>query len=134
MKIINKNFLLFEMVVGIISLGIIPALYALCNQIYTIDIFVIPTIAINLIAGIATWCTCKTDTWADLLMWQSLYLLLIMAVLLIFFNLLIRDLQCLSFSILFGIFMFMIFIPFAVLYCSIYTFLKNLLKKHKITF
>ena len=127
MKLINKNFCLFETIVGIISLGIVPFLYIIFNQIYRIDIYIVPTITTHLIAGIATWRTSKNDTFGDLLMWQSIYLSILVITLFAILNILVRDGLFLSFSVFIGILILMCFIPFAVLYCAIYT----LITKHR---
>lgn len=130
MKLINKKFYLFEGIVGIISAGVIPVSYIICNQLFTIGDYIFFGI-IHIIAGIATWYTCKKDTFGDLLMWQFIYILILFTILLLFFNLLVRDYLFLSFSVLLGIFLYMTNIPFMVLYCGIYELIKKKASKEK---
>ena len=127
MKLKDKHFYLFEIIGCITILGTFPIIYtflAYGNLIaaYKVSVYVI---LIHIIAGAATWRTCHTDNWIDLLMWQFVYIFVLTTIILIILNLLIRDGLFLSVSLLCGVFLYMGLSIFSILHCGIYALIKR---------
>ena len=127
MKLKDKHFYLFEIIGCITILGTFPIIYTLLaygNFIaaYKVSVYVI---LLHTIAGAATWRTCSSDNWIDLLMWQFIYIFVLMTIILIILNLLIRDGLFLSLSLLCGVFLYMGLSIFSILHCGIYAFINT---------
>lgn len=127
MKLRDKHFYLFEILGCISSLGTFPFIYTLLAHgnlfaAFKVSVYVI---LLHTIAGAATWRTCRSDNWIDLLMWQFIYIFVLMTIILIILNLLVRDGLFLSLSLLCGIFLYMGLSIFSILHCGIYALIKR---------
>lgn len=127
MKLRDKHFYLFEIIGCITILGTFPIIFTLLAYGNLIAAFKVSVyvILLHTIAGAATWRTCRSDNWIDLLMWQFIYIFVLMAVIAVILNLLVRDGLFLSLSLLFGVFLYMGLSIFSILHCGIYALIKQ---------